>query len=69
MGNASGTMVIRAWRENATDRIRARLISSGPGPDQETVELADDAPAVLRSVQQWLESLPAQQEDRSYTDQ
>lgn len=58
MGNVEGTIVIRAWVESADNaRIRARLISSQAGCDEETVELAADAAAVLQAVQRWLNSL------------
>lgn len=51
-------MVIRAWVEPSDNtRIRARLISSQPGYDGQTVELATDAAEVLQAVQRWLDLL------------
>ena len=57
MGDAEGTMVIRAWVDPFDGgRIRARLISRQPGLG-ERVELAADAATVLQAVQRWLDSL------------
>lgn len=60
MADIEGTMVIRAWAEPAQGhRLRARLISSRPGQDQEVVETAGDADEVLLAVQRWLDLLKA----------
>lgn len=58
MADIEGTMVIRAWAEPGQEhQLRARLISSRPGQDQETVETAGDAADVLEAVRRWLDEL------------
>ncbi|MHA7290923.1 hypothetical protein ACX80V_14900 [Arthrobacter sp. MDT3-24] len=60
MADIEGTMVIRAWAEPAQNqRVRARLISSHPGQDQEIVETAGDAEEIILAVQRWLDVLKA----------
>jgi hypothetical protein len=60
MADIEGTMVIRAWAEPAQNHgVRARLISSHPGQDRETVETAGDAEEVILAVQRWLDVLKA----------
>jgi hypothetical protein len=60
MAEIEGTMVIRAWVEPAhAHPLRARLISSRPGQDAESVETAADADAVLLAVRRWLDLLQA----------
>lgn len=60
MAEIEGTMVIRAWVEPAhAHPLRARLISSRPGEDAESVETAADTDAVLLAVRSWLELLQA----------
>ncbi|WP_411375493.1 hypothetical protein ACLH0K_03600 [Arthrobacter sp. MPF02] len=60
MADNEGTMVIRAWTEPAQGHaVRARLISSHPGSDRETVEAAGDAEQILSAVRRWLDQLQA----------
>ncbi|MCU1516031.1 MAG: hypothetical protein JWQ75_752 [Pseudarthrobacter sp.] len=60
MADIEGTMVIRAWAEPGPEQqLRARLISSRPGQDQETVEAAGDAAEVVEAVRRWLDQLQA----------
>ena len=58
MADNEGTMVIRAWVEPAHNHsIRARLISSQPGSNQESVEAAGTADEILQAVRRWLDAL------------
>jgi hypothetical protein len=58
MADNEGTMVIRAWVEPAQNHsIRARLISSQPGSNQEIVEAAGTADEILKAVRRWLDAL------------
>jgi hypothetical protein len=58
MADNEGTMVIRAWVEPAHGHpIRARLISSHPGSNQERVEAAGTADEILQAVRRWLDAL------------
>lgn len=58
MADTEGTMVIRAWVEPAhNNSIRARLISSHPGQDGESVEAAGSAEDILLAVRRWLDLL------------
>ncbi|TLM74980.1 hypothetical protein [Pseudarthrobacter sp. NamB4] len=58
MADSEGTMVIRAWVEPTQNQaIRARLISSHPGQDRESVEAAGSADDIILAVRRWLELL------------
>ncbi len=58
MADSEGTMVIRAWVEPTQNAaIRARLISSHPGQDRESVEAAGSADEVIIAVRRWLDLL------------
>jgi hypothetical protein len=51
-------MVIRAWVEPAQNQaIRARLISSHPGQEGESIEAAGSADDIVRAVRRWLDLL------------
>ncbi|HYH76748.1 MAG TPA: hypothetical protein VD841_04510 [Arthrobacter sp.] len=66
MADIEGTMVIRAWVEPAQSHgVRARLISSRPGQEQEVVETAGDANEILQAVQRWLDLLEASESTAS----
>lgn len=66
MADIEGTMVIRAWAEPAQNhRVRARLISSHPGQDQEIVEMAGDEEEIIMAVQRWLDVLKASESTAS----
>ncbi|BAS07260.1 hypothetical protein AHiyo4_06820 [Arthrobacter sp. Hiyo4] len=66
MADIEGTMVIRAWAEPAQNhRVRARLISSHPGQDQEIVETAGDEEEIIMAVQRWLDVLKASESTAS----
>ncbi|TNB75777.1 hypothetical protein FHJ30_03875 [Arthrobacter sp. BB-1] len=58
MADSEGTMVIRAWVEPAQNQaIRARLISSRPGQEGESIEAAGSADDIVRAVRRWLDLL------------
>lgn len=62
MADKEGTMVIRAWVETAhNNSLRARLISSRPGQDRESVEAAGSSEEILLAVRRWLDLLQKDQ--------